>query len=81
MTSDSKVKRFLIISICNTFDELMLHHDICSISFSEASRKVLNAWRTKYVDWRSNPSPSQVYPQGHHITFHQGKKEIKSSMF
>jgi predicted nucleotidyltransferase len=31
VTFDSKVKQFFIMSICNTFDELMLHHDVCSI--------------------------------------------------
>jgi hypothetical protein len=34
-TFDSKVKRFFIMRICNTSDELKLHHDVCSISFSE----------------------------------------------
>jgi hypothetical protein len=32
---DSKVERFFIRSKFNTFDELMLHHDVCSISFVE----------------------------------------------
>jgi hypothetical protein len=58
VTFDSKVKRFFIMSICNTFDELMLHHDVCSISFSkvltwikESIECLWKAWRTKYVDW------------------------------
>jgi hypothetical protein len=35
VTFDSKVKQLFIMSICNAFDELMVHHDVCSISFSE----------------------------------------------
>jgi hypothetical protein len=32
---DSKVKLFFSISIFNTCDEWMLHHDMCSMSFTE----------------------------------------------
>jgi hypothetical protein len=35
MAYNSKVKLFLSIIIFNTCDELMLHHDMCSISFTE----------------------------------------------
>jgi hypothetical protein len=35
VTFDSKVKRFFVMSICNTFDKLILNHNICLISFSE----------------------------------------------
>jgi hypothetical protein len=35
LTFDSKVKRFFIMSILNTFDELMLHHDVCLTSFAK----------------------------------------------
>jgi hypothetical protein len=30
-----KVNRFLIIIVSNTFDELLLHYDVCWLSFSE----------------------------------------------
>jgi hypothetical protein len=42
---DSKVKLFFSISIFNTCDELMLHHDMCSMSFT----KVLT-WIKEGVD-------------------------------
>jgi hypothetical protein len=32
---DSKVKLFFSIIIFNTSDEWMLHHDMCSLSFTE----------------------------------------------
>jgi hypothetical protein len=35
VTFDSKVKQFFIMGILNTFDELMLHHDVCSTSFAK----------------------------------------------
>ena len=64
-TSNSKVKRFLIMSIFNTFDKWKLHHDVCSISFSEVLTWIKGrvectwkVWRTKEVDW----GPSQVLP-------------------
>jgi hypothetical protein len=31
---DSKVNQFHIIILFNTFDELLLQHDVCSLSFS-----------------------------------------------
>jgi hypothetical protein len=84
VTSDSKVKWFFIMSICNTFDELMLHHDVCSISFSEVLTWIKESieclWkarRTKYVDWGWNPTPPQVSPQDHHVTFHPRKQRDK----
>jgi hypothetical protein len=84
VTFDSKVKRLFIMSICNTFDKLMLHHDVCSISFSEVftwireSIKCLwKAWRTKYVDCGPNPSTPHISPQGHHVTFHPRKERDK----
>jgi hypothetical protein len=72
------------MSICNTFDELMLHHDVCSISFlevltwiKESIECLWKAWRTKYVDWVPNPAPSHVSPQGHPVTFSPRKERDK----
>jgi hypothetical protein len=72
------------MSICNTFDELMLHHGICSILFSEvltwnkeSIECLWKAWRTKYVDWGSNPTPPHISPQDHHVTFRPRKKRDK----
>jgi hypothetical protein len=68
---DSKVKQFFITSICDTFDELILHHDVCLISFSEMRTWIKEsieclwkAWRMKYVDWGPNPCPPYVSPTG-----------------
>jgi hypothetical protein len=72
------------MSICNTFDELMLHHDVCSISFSEVLTWIKesieclwNTWRTKYVDWGPNPTPPHIFPQSHHVTFCPRKERHK----
>jgi hypothetical protein len=83
VTFDSKVKQFFIMSICNTFDELMLHHDVCLISFLEVLTWIKEciaclwkAWRTKYVDWGPNPTP-HVSLQSHHVTFCPRKERDK----
>jgi hypothetical protein len=84
VTFDSKVKRFFIMSICDTFQELMRHHDACSISFpevltwiNESIECLWKAWRTKYVDWGPNPSPPHVSPWGHHVPFRPRKERDK----
>jgi hypothetical protein len=84
VTFDSKVKQFFIMSICNTFDELMLHHDVCLISLlhvltwmKESIGCLWKIWRTKYVDWGRNPTPPHVSPQGYHVTFHPRKERDK----
>jgi hypothetical protein len=84
VTFDSKVKRFFIMSIYNIFDELMLHRDVCLISYSEVLTWIKEsieclwkAWRTKYVDWGPNPTPPHVSPQGRHATFRPRKERDK----
>jgi predicted DNA-binding protein (UPF0278 family) len=42
-TFDSNVKQFFVMIVYNTFDELMLRHDVCSLSFSE-----IHTWIKKY---------------------------------
>jgi hypothetical protein len=51
------------ISIFNTCDELMLHHDMCSMSFTEVvtwiKEGVDHAWKgwiMKHLDWGPNTS-------------------------
>jgi hypothetical protein len=60
---DSKVKRFFSISIFNTCDEWTLHHDMCSMSFTEVltciKEGVDHAWKgwiMKHLDWGPNTS-------------------------
>jgi hypothetical protein len=60
---DSKVKLFFSISIFNTCDEWMLHHDMCSMSFTEVltliKEGVEHAWKgwiMKHMDWGPNTS-------------------------
>jgi hypothetical protein len=62
-----KVNRFLIIIVSNTFDELLLHYDVCWLSFSEiitwikkGDQHTRKAWRTKEVDWGPSPSVPNV---------------------
>ena len=85
---DSEVKRFFIIIICDTFDELMLHHDVYSLSISEIHTWIKNsvkhtwkAWRTKEVDWGPSPSIPNVLHQATTSLLAQGKKEIQSNTF
>jgi hypothetical protein len=72
------------MSIFNTYDELMLHHDVYSISFlevltwiKECIECLWKAWRTTYVNWGPNPSPPHVLPQGHHAIFRPRKERDK----
>ena len=65
MAFSSKVKHFHIRITFDTFDELMLHHKVCSFLFSELLSWIKQsvectwkAWRTKEVDW----GPSQYIP-------------------
>jgi hypothetical protein len=60
---DSKVKLFFSISTFNTCDEWMLHHDMCSMSFTEVltwiKEGVDHAWKRwimKHLDWGPNTS-------------------------
>jgi hypothetical protein len=41
---DSKVKQLFVMIVFDTFDELMLHHDVCSLSFSE-----IHTWIKKSI--------------------------------
>jgi hypothetical protein len=43
-TFDSKVKQFFIMIIFDSFDELLLRHDVCSLSFSE-----IHTWIKKSI--------------------------------
>jgi hypothetical protein len=63
---DSKVKLFFSIIIFNTCDEWMLHHDMCSMSFTEIltwiKEGVDHAWKgciMKHLDW--GPKTSAPY--------------------
>jgi hypothetical protein len=60
---DSKVKLFFSIIIFNTCDEWTLHHDICSMSFTEVLIWIIegvdhawNGWIMKHLDWGPNTS-------------------------
>jgi hypothetical protein len=53
--------------IIDAFDELMLHHDMCSFSFSELLTWIKGrfdciwkAWKVNEVDWGPNPSIPNV---------------------
>jgi hypothetical protein len=60
---DSKVKLFFSIIIFNTCDEWMLHHDMCSMSFTEVftwmKEGMDHTWKgsiMKHLDWGPNTS-------------------------
>jgi hypothetical protein len=63
MAYDSKVKLFFSIIIFNTCDEWMLHHDMCSMSFTEVLTWIKEGgdhawkgWIMKHLDWGPNRS-------------------------
>jgi hypothetical protein len=61
---NSKVQLFFsIIIIFNTCDQWTMHHDMCSMSFTEVLTwikegvdHVWKGWIMKHLDWRPNPS-------------------------
>ena len=66
-TSIPKVQPFYMRLIIDAFDELMLHHDVCSFSFSELLTWIKGrfdciwkAWNVNEVDWGPNPSIPNV---------------------
>jgi hypothetical protein len=72
--------------VFDIFDELMLRHDVCSLSFLEihtwikmSIKHTWKAWRTKKVD--RGPSIPNILHQATTSLLAQGKKEIKSNMF
>jgi hypothetical protein len=65
---NSKVKLFFSIIIFNTCDEWTLHHDMCSMSFTEVltwiKEGVDHAWKgwiMKHLDWGRNPSAPYAF--------------------
>jgi hypothetical protein len=87
-TFNSKVKRFFIMIIFVTFDELMLHHNVCSLSISEIQTWIKRsvehtreAWRTKEVDWGPSTTVPHVFHLATTLVLAHGKKEIKSNTF
>jgi hypothetical protein len=67
-TSIPKVQPFYMRLIFDAFDELMLHHDMCSFSFSELLTWIKGmfdciwkAWKVNEVDWGPNPSIPNVH--------------------
>ena len=87
-TFDSQVKQSFTMIVFDTFDELMLHHDVCSLSFSEihtwikkSVKDTWKAWRTKEVDWGPSTSIPNVLHLDTTSLLAQEKKEIKSNTF
>ena len=87
-TSILKVQPFYMRLIIDAFDELVLHHKMCIISFSELLTWIKGrfdciwkAWKVNEVDWGPNPSIPNVLHLDTTSLLVQGKKEIKSSTF
>jgi hypothetical protein len=62
VTYNSVVKLLFSIIIFNTYDEWMLHHDMCSMSFMEVLTWIKEGvdlawkeWIMKHLNWRPNP--------------------------
>lgn len=80
---EQKVNQFSIRIFFDTFDESILHHKVCSFSFSElltwVKERVVRtwkAWRTKEADWGPSPSPSAPN-EPHQATTSLWPKELK----
>jgi hypothetical protein len=72
----------------NTFGELMLRHDVCSLSFSKihiwikkSNKHTWNAWKIKEVDWGPSPSIPNILCQATTSLLAQEKKKIKFNTF
>ena len=66
-TSIPKVKPFYMRFIIVTFDEWVLHYEVCMFSFSELLTWIKEgldciwkAWMVNEVDWGPNPSVPNV---------------------
>jgi len=75
---DSKVKPFFSIIIFNTCDEWALHHDMCSMSFTEVLTwmkegvdHAWKAWRMKQLDWGPNTSVPYVPTRSPRYLWHK----------
>jgi len=69
-TFDSKVKPFFNMIVFDIFEQLMLHHDFCTFSFSEILALLMPSvegtwkiWRTKEVDWGPSANISNILYQ------------------
>jgi hypothetical protein len=78
---DSKVKLFFSIIIFNTCDVWMLHHDMCSMSFTEVptwiKEGVDHAWKgwiMKHLDWGPNTSALYTPTRSPHYLWYEDKK-------
>jgi hypothetical protein len=87
-TSIPKVQPFYMKLIIDAFDELMMHHDVCSFSFSELLTWIKGrfdciwkAWKVNEVDWGPNPSIPNVLCYATTSLWFQGQKESKSNTF
>jgi hypothetical protein len=71
-----------IMIIFAKFDELMMCHDICSLSLSEihtwikkSTKHIRKAWRTKEVEWGPSPSvPTSSTRHPRHFWPKDGKR-------
>jgi hypothetical protein len=62
---DSNVKWIIIMSTSDTFDELMMHHVVCSISFSEVHTWIKESIECLWKAWRTTKSMSApCFPTG-----------------
>jgi hypothetical protein len=83
-----KVNQLYIKIKFDTFEQLMLHYDFCTLSFSElldwikpCVKITWKTWRTKEIDWGPSPSIPNVFHQAITSLLVQGKKESKSNTF
>ena len=87
-TLDSKVKSFFIMIVFDTFDELMLRHDVCLLSFLEigkwikkSTKHTWKAWRTKEVDWGPIPCVPIVLHQATMTLWPKVRKRLNPTRF
>jgi hypothetical protein len=81
---NSKVKLFFSIIIFNTCNEWTLHHDMCSMSFTEVlawiKEGVDHAWKRwimKHLNWGQNPSvPYASTRSPHYLWYKETRRSI-----
>jgi hypothetical protein len=75
---NSKVKLFFSIIIFNTCDEWTLHHDMCSMSFTEiltwikeGAGHAWKGWIMKHLYWGPNPSAPYASTRSPHYLWYK----------
>jgi hypothetical protein len=84
-----KVKQFFVMIVFDIFDELVLHHDVCSLSFSEIhtwiKKSIKHTLHGKHGGSKKLIGTNYIYFQhplsGHHYTLTKERKRLNLIRF